>query len=745
MDRFLIAPYDKESGLQKQLKPWLIPDTAFEELTNAYVFRGRVRKRFGSRWMGDTQLASRFRVSIGTTGALGVVNATVPLSGGLPIVTPAVGQMFSIGTEVFTVNDITTGAPNITLLRTNNAYGVANWNITTGVFTTANSEASGLTIYYYPALPVMGLRTYESPAVNDEVTVGFDTRFSYTYTQGVGWDRIKTESVAGDAFWTGTNADFFWTSTWLGAGAGSKLLFTTNFNQNEARGMRYLDATTWNRFRPQITNAGEYLWSARILIPFKNHLIALNTWEGTTTGTAVHYNNRARWCTIGSPLAADAWNQDKAGEGLGIDASTTESIISCEFVKDHLIVYFERSTWDLVYTGSPAYPFVWQQINTELGSESTFSIIPFDKVVIGVGQVGVHACNGANVERIDDYIPDEVFNIHNENSGIERIYGIRDYFVEMLYWSFPDNTRSSDTPWANRVLVFNYHTGTWAFNDDSITAFGYFWPQAGIAWDSETITWDSNISWNSGEMGSLVQQIVAGNQEGYTFYIDTNSTTNAPVIQITDMSWSANIITITCVDHNFAQDDFIYLQDIASVNGLFELLNTNIFKIVQIIDKDTFTIIPAAPISTDTYLGNGTISRVSNIQINTKEYNFYVDQSRNAFIQKVDFLVDSTTSGQITVDYSLSTGASPINSTVSPGQNLGTNILTTSPYTTVTFESVSNQARFWHPVYLQADGECIKLSLFLSDTQMQDTTVRECDFVLHALMFFTQPSSMRFE
>jgi hypothetical protein len=316
----------------------------------------------------------------------------------------------------------------------------------------------------------------------------------------------------------------------------------------------------------------------------------------------------------------------------------------------------------------------------------------------------------------------------------------------MLYWAFPDNTRTADTPWPNRVLVFNYHTGTWAFNDDSITCFGYIWPQSGITWDSETVTWDHKVSWNSGEMGSLVQTVVAGNQEGFTFLIDTRCPTNAPVIQITDMVLLNGIITITCVDHNFMEKDFIYLQDIVSDNIVLETLNTAIFQIVQIIDKNTFTIIPQLLIgNTDTYLGNGTIARVSNIQINTKEYNFYVDKGRDAFIQKVDCLVDSTANGEITVDYYLSTGGAKISGTVLPGQNLGTNILQTSPYTDVTFENKGLQSRFWHPIYLQSDGECIQLSFSMSDVQMLDPQVRACDFVLHALLFTCQPSSMRYE
>lgn len=37
-DRFLIAPM--QSGLQTNLRPWLIQDDAFSQLNNAYLFRG---------------------------------------------------------------------------------------------------------------------------------------------------------------------------------------------------------------------------------------------------------------------------------------------------------------------------------------------------------------------------------------------------------------------------------------------------------------------------------------------------------------------------------------------------------------------------------------------------------------------------------------------------------------------------------------------------------------------------------
>jgi hypothetical protein len=74
-NRFFIAPYDENSGQQNNIKPWLIPDNAFETLSNAYVFRGRVRKRFGSRYFANDNdpLKSRLRVNVGTADAAGLI------------------------------------------------------------------------------------------------------------------------------------------------------------------------------------------------------------------------------------------------------------------------------------------------------------------------------------------------------------------------------------------------------------------------------------------------------------------------------------------------------------------------------------------------------------------------------------------------------------------------------------------------------------------------------------------------
>ena len=106
-DRHLIANY--KTGLENDVEPWLLPEDAFEKLEDAFVFRGRVHKRFGYTLFGDTtddvpMLNSRLRINIGTTDGNGDLGSTV-----VPGTVFKIGQMFSVGDNLFTVN--ATGTP----------------------------------------------------------------------------------------------------------------------------------------------------------------------------------------------------------------------------------------------------------------------------------------------------------------------------------------------------------------------------------------------------------------------------------------------------------------------------------------------------------------------------------------------------------------------------------------------------------------------------------------------------------
>jgi len=727
--RYLIAPM--EGGLQTDLKSWLIPEDAFEEMSNVYTFRGRVRKRFGSRLMNSgvalsiAQLSSRLRVQVGTIGA--------PVSP-VPGIKFNVGQMFSAGTQIFTVYQA--GSPAAMLAT---GPGTGTYDTATGAFVLAGTGlAAGTAIYFYPAQPVMGFIRYQTLDSTADPTYAFDTQFAYQFTGGA-WSRLGT------GIWTGTDSDFFWGATWRGALASDRLLFVTN--NVAADGLQYWTGAAWATLAPLVT-AAITLQTCLMIVVYKNYLIALNTTE-----SAVVYKNRARWARIGSPLDAAAWRGDLPGNGNALDAATLEAIVSCGFIKDQLIVYFERSTWTLKYTNNDAMPFTWQKVNTELGAESTFSAVPFDKVLLGIGSTGIHACTGTNVERIDQKIPDTVWDIHTGSTLVDRVYGIRDFYVEQVYWTFPaEATNSFSSTYPNKVLVYNYKTGTWAFNDDSITCFGYYYAatQSATSWSSLDITWDNNgVLWSSGAAQPLNQEILGGNQEGFTFIIDSEIFTNAQALQITNITLVSDQVNIYSVNHNLnvAQvnaGDWVYLTNLNGLTGPFN----GIYPVISVVNADNVLILAPdifdALTASQVYTGGGTMERVSVINFLTKQFNFSVQDDRNSYIQKVDCLVDRTQSGEITVDYQTSSSSEgTIAAAADTGSIVGNNILETTPYALYPMEDT--QERLWHPVYFQSDGTSTQLRFYMSDTQMDSYDIASSDFQLHALCLYVVATASRLQ
>jgi len=837
IDRFLIAPLN--SGLQTDLKPFMIADEAFEQLNNAYVFRGRVRKRFGSLLLNGTiepeyaQLYSRLRINIGTTA---------PVTGNFgPFVVPGnvfgIGQIFSINSDFYVGDDIFTvvsplPGPQPTLSTGGVGGATTTYDVANGtVIVTGNGHNANTPVYFYPATPVMGLITYEITPINDEPTFAFDTQFSYFYTAG-GWTRlVSTTPGVVTPVWTGIDSQFFWGNTHRGIQSNDNVLFVSNYNAPDR--IQTWNGTDWTTFNPIVNNRYR-LHTSKIIVSYHDRLVLLNTKEydenlgipiagaitaagtgnlpatvvapvgfvfkvgqnftiGTTTYTinsiaagwqamlstskvatgdfdvttrsvrivgnnenpntpvyfqpnnvlpgtsAQTYVNRCRFSQNGNPFQADAFRDDVPGKGGFIDCSTQEAIVTAQFVKDRLIVFFEKSTYELVYTHNQVLPFVWQQINTELGAESTFSEVPFDKITIGVGSNGIHACNGSNVERIDNKIPDKVFEINNENFGVERVYGIRDFFTELVYWSYsdPNSHLAGDPAYPTNVLVYNYQNGSWAINDDSITCFGYFQNVNSVTWANSNQTWQESIEkWGSASNLKLFRNIIAGNQEGFTFLIDTESTRNSPSLQITNMTYVGGVITLTIINHNLVLDDWIIIENVQGVTDV----NRNIYQ-VRIVDVNTIQI-TSVPLPTGVYIGGGTVARVSKIDIYSKQYNFYQSQGRNAYISKIDFNVDKTEHGAITIDYfPSSSNVSMLDEGLITGARLGTGVLETSPYALQPLETAQDYV--WHPVFLQADGTSIQLRLYMSDDQMIDKDIVWSDFQLNAIIFYATPTSYR--
>lgn len=743
-DRFLIAPL--QTGWDTSLKPWLIPDDAFALLRNAYVFRGRVRKRFGSILMGSgtaaqEQLNSRLRINLGTTnGATGNFSITAPGTKW------KIGQQFSVGTQVFTVWQVN-GA---TLASA--GTGTATYNTANGALFITGAALATI-VYFYPAEPVMGLTIFEKGPLTNEPTYGFDTQFAYVFTAGA-WQRSGSGTTP---IWHGTNLDFFWATTFRASTSpGVSFLFVTNdyvLNENGVVDATddpiwYLNSSSgaWTLLTPKFltAGAGNFVRTARIIVPFKSRLILLNTIEtDAANANNIHYPFRCRFSMVDNPLDTNAFLEITQAGALGggkIDAPTDEAIVTAQFIKDRLIVYFERSTWELAYTNNDIIPFQWNQLNTELGSISTFSEVPFDTEVLAIASTGVHSCNGSNVQRIDNKIPDTIFQIKSKNDGTERVAGVRDFFAEMVYWAYPSSNYNLTYP--NRILVYNYQNQSWAENDDCITAFGYYEQQVDTTWANANERWETaNYTWNSGVISQQQRQVIAGNQQGYTFEIVADLSRNAPAMQLTNVTLALGVLTLTIVDHTLVPQEYFAIENAQGSTNL----NNMIFKVRSTPDANTITAFYSGTLG-GTYTGGGSVTRVSNIQVLSKQWNPYDKDGDDMFLGRIDFAVLKTGFGEVVVDYYPSASKiSMVNAGTATGAIMGTSVLETKPYNALLYPLEQYQERLWHQVYFQSTGTSIQINIYMNDTQMTTPAITWSDFELQGLILHTSRAGNRIQ
>jgi hypothetical protein len=317
----------------------------------------------------------------------------------------------------------------------------------------------------------------------------------------------------------------------------------------------------------------------------------------------------------------------------------------------------------------------------------------------------------------------------------------------MVYWTFPSIEQLNTEVYPTKVLVYNYRNGSWAFNDDCITAWGYFEQQFTRTWASANNTWaDANWTWNSGSIQAQFRQVIAGNQEGYVFIVDPEFGKNAQAMQITQLAYNASrdTMTLTIIDHSLNVTPYGDYVNIATASGV-TFSGFGIYKVVAIIDINNIEVGPVTSFS-GTYTGGGTAARVSNIQILTKQWNPYVDKSRNVYIAKIDFGVQKTSDGQITVDYYPSaTELSMLDQAAGTGALQGTGVLETSPYNPLYYPLEQVQDRLWHPIYFQTEGECIQLFIYMTQDQMVVPDIAFSLFELEGMVLHTMATTGRLE
>lgn len=730
-------------GLVQERENFILPDDAYPQLLNAYVWRERIKRKRGCELLG------RLQRNIGTTNGAGniVVNITpTPINVGI--------SSFVIGTDIF--ND-PGGANPVNLLT--NSSGTGTLNRITGVLT-INGSQPNTAVQYFPGLPVMGLRIRELQNSTNDQTVCFDQCYAYIFNFISNQFQEFIPGTTWNAHGAGvTGTDFFWsTNYWVSDNinfttTNQKLLWVTNntgqFGAN-ADPIRITDGTTWLNFSPPTygqIDATNFLVQCLAMLPFRGRLLAFNTFEGTSYASSLNFSNRIRWSTIGNPFipfaagppATGSWRDDVRGQGGFLDIPTSEDIVSVGFVRDNLVIYCERSTWQLRYTGRSIAPFQIEKVNSELGAEGTFSTVQFDTSLVGIGDKGIVECDSYKSQRIDIKIPDLVFQFQESNSAVERVHGIRDFINRLAYWTIPISSAvtapSTSAVFPSQRLVYNYENDSWAIFTDSFTTLGTIQPQSSRTWLNTPLPWiQCNFTWLDEPAGDPL--IIAGNQQGFVEYLD-QLTTNDVSLFISNITTNGiDPTVVTSPNHNMTTDFVIEISGIPTGTP-FENLNGGVFGI-DVIDSNSFSLFLYDPVSMEfstpqvdvlgsPYVGGGLISIRDNFSIVSKKFNF-LDEGQNIQLGYIDILmVASGTSnpGAITLNIYLDyNDVSPsniypqniINNGASPGSP-DTFFNSVIPTTTSSLNTVGG-TKFWQRVFCATRSNFLTIQYTFSNAQM---------------------------
>ena len=526
-----------------------------------------------------------------------------------------------------------------------------------------------------------------------------------------------------------------------------------------------------------------YLVGARMILPFKDFLLFFGPVVQASSGLPIYLQDTVIFSENGTPYyttsytntpsaiidtptstendfhpilvptnqtaISPAYFEDQTGFGGFISAGVDGAITTVSQNEDVLILGLDNNIQTrLIFTGQNIIPFNFYLVNSEYGSQSTFSTINFDRFVLTKGERGFVKTAQTFCDRFDIDIIEEIFEINEDDNGNERICAQRDYDNELVYFTYSASklqTNSSDVVrsfFPNKSLIYNYREETWGSALECYTTYGQFRPRTGYTWATIGSTYSSwnvwNQSWDSGKTVVRKPQIIGGNQQGFVI-TKNNGTGEQRSLYIEDISGN----TVTSPNHGLNANDFILIT--GALGTVSSQVNGKIFS-VQTIDLDSFFLNPVIP--GGTYLGKGVITRMYIPKIQTKQFPVAWEISRKARLGPQQYLIETTENGKITLLIFLSqNSASAFNDSLvlpQPGSINDSLIYSTVLYTcpestnlgltpaNVNLQSITgiSQSQIWHRMNTSLIGDTIQIGFTMSDDQMREFLLTQRTFTI---------------
>lgn len=500
---FLISEF--KTGINTYMQPWIRPQDAFEPLTNAYVYRGTINKRSGYTVYGPNRTLTVTGISMAASAVVtadnvftaadyGVTQVTFSSVVGMTQINGLTGTVQSSNATTFTVNINSSGF---------SAY-----------------VSGGLVIYVHlSGNPIMGIMQYIDESTDIPSLLIATTTNLFLYDPGSN----SYVLIGPPPTFTGNISNFFNWTNWQAITGDPAYLYMTNNVDNIVT----FDGTIAGTLVPTINVALETITTCLDIKIYKQRMLLIRPIR-SVDGVQ---NQSIYWCAVQNP---GLWRVDIAGEGGNLDAPTSDIIQSAEFIRDVLVVFFSNSTWIFRYTGNDTSPFRWDKVNNSKSTNCPYASVAYDERSTSIGNTGLIACDGVNVQRYDIPIID-----YYETNFSEQYYGqafSQRYDNLNQSWTlYVSNDRDPGdfplvggvAPGSDSALIYNFLENTFATYKWKVpmTCLGLFYNQTGITWQDLNVSPDNewqnmDVAWNSFSNQNGAPILLAGDTTGNVYFMD---------------------------------------------------------------------------------------------------------------------------------------------------------------------------------------------------------------------------------
>lgn len=335
--------------------------------------------------------------------------------------------------------------------------------------------------------------------------------------------------------------------------------------------LQAIDTTTLinSTLYPQIgPNASDIVTQANGVFAYGGRLILFcPTQNGTDSGQMrqrMLFSTQLAPDNQSVPFGIDDWRIDIPGNGGYVDFDTDESFVGVAAVKSAFMVYFTKSVWRVRETPKSSQPFVVEKVQSLRAAAGPKSMIAYEQSAASLGQEALLATDGNTFQRLDQKIPNWLQSEIDQNDFAD-VTTARDEINRQIIWSYPEDE-------SYQALVLTENDVSFSRYNFALGILGnYLTPDYSPAWlnyDGIRLaeeTWDSlDENFNSSQLQERVPVLIGGDNFGEIYYLNQGNSDNGAPISMRLQTKELNPFLSSGVKARLGYVDFLVQVDVDS-------------------------------------------------------------------------------------------------------------------------------------------------------------------------------------